>query len=108
VGELGKKRATIKSDMYADEGDYDMTRTRHYSKLNNFLKKMWKQNKYLQTTLAFPEDFLKTCVNICSRKLLVMAKESKHIQPGNAELTGNGVKRANLFCVVPLHKCECF
>jgi hypothetical protein len=30
---------------------------------------------------------------MCSRKLLVLAKESKNIQPGNAELKRNGKVR---------------
>jgi hypothetical protein len=34
----------------------------------------------------FLEDFLEICANICSRKLLVVAKESKNIQPENAQL----------------------
>jgi hypothetical protein len=34
----------------------------------------------------FLEDFLEICAHICSRKLLVVAKESKNIQPENAQL----------------------
>jgi hypothetical protein len=29
---------------------------------------------------------MKICTNICSIKFLLLAKESKNIQPGNAEL----------------------
>jgi hypothetical protein len=34
--------------------------------------------------------------NICSRKLLAVAKVNKNIQPGNAELERKGVKCANV------------
>jgi hypothetical protein len=37
---------------------------------------------------VFVEDFLQICANICSRKLLVVAKESKNVQPGNASQKG--------------------
>jgi hypothetical protein len=36
------------------------------------------------------------CINICYRKLLVVARESKNIQPENAELARNKVKYANV------------
>jgi hypothetical protein len=52
--------------------------------------------KHLQTVLVFLEDFLEICTNICSRKLLVVANESKSIQLGNAELKRKGIKCANV------------
>jgi hypothetical protein len=35
---------------------------------------------------VFLEDFLEVCTNMCLRKLVVVAKDSKNIQPKNAEL----------------------
>jgi hypothetical protein len=49
---------------------------------------------------VFLDDFLEICANICLRKLLVVAKESENIWPGNAELERKGEKRANLMCLV--------
>jgi hypothetical protein len=44
------------------------------------------------------------------KKLLMMAKESENIQPGNAELKRKGGKHANVqnYCLAPLHKGACF
>jgi hypothetical protein len=50
---------------------------------------------------VFLENFLEVWTNICSRKLLVVAKESENMQAGNAELKGKGEKWVNLqlYCV---------
>jgi hypothetical protein len=40
---------------------------------------------------VFVKDFLEINANTCSRKLLVVAKESENIQPGGAELEGKGL-----------------
>jgi hypothetical protein len=44
----------------------------------------------------FLEDFLEICANIYSKKLLVVAKESENIQPGDAKLKSKGAKHANV------------
>jgi hypothetical protein len=39
---------------------------------------------------VFLEDLLEICANICLRKLLMAAKESENIQPGNTQLERKG------------------
>jgi hypothetical protein len=39
---------------------------------------------------VFLENFLEVWTNICSRKLLVVAKKSENMQARNAELKGKG------------------
>jgi hypothetical protein len=55
---------------------------------------------------VFLEDFLEICANTCSRKLLVVAKESENIQLRNAELKTKWVKCANvqIYCVLSLSR----
>jgi hypothetical protein len=45
---------------------------------------------------VFLEDFIKIWANICPRKLIMVANESKNIQPGNAEFTRKGMKHTNV------------
>jgi hypothetical protein len=49
---------------------------------------------------VFVKDFLKINANTCSRKLLVVAKESENIQPGDAELEGKGLNVLMHNCIV--------
>jgi hypothetical protein len=46
--------------MYADEGDCDKPRTRHYSKIKIYLEE-------IQTVLVFLEDFLEICTNLLKK-----------------------------------------
>jgi hypothetical protein len=72
-----------KSYMYSAAGDCDMARRRHISKLIILVDE-------IQTVLVFLGEFLEICVNKFSRKLLLVAKESENIRPGNAELQETG------------------
>jgi hypothetical protein len=60
------------------------------------LEQIQESNKYLQAVFVFMEHFLQISTNVCSKKLLVLGKESKNIQPGNAELKRKGVKHTNV------------
>jgi hypothetical protein len=44
---------------------------------------------------------MEICANICSRKLLVLAKEYEYTQPGNLELKRKEMKRADMqiYCI---------
>jgi hypothetical protein len=49
---------------------------------------------------VFVKDFLEINANACSRKLLVVAKESENIQPGDTELEGKGLNVLMRNCIL--------